>query len=249
MTNSMNYDEVLRVEGFAKHFYLHEQHKRIPSAENVDLSVRSGRLTALVGPTGAGKSSVLKGIYRSYKPQAGRLLYRSANRQIVDLARADDHQVLTLRRHEIGFVTQFLHVLPRQATLDVVAQPLYQRGEDRRAARLKAGELLSELNIPEHLWEVSPSTFSGGERQRVNLARGFIAEPRLLLLDEPTASLDPATGERVVRLIEGLKQRGVAMLAIFHHPELVERLADDLVTLSPPRELPEHQQPFTEDVA
>lgn len=244
-----NPDTILQVEGFAKQFFLHEQDKCIPSAENVDLQIRIGRLTALIGPTGAGKSSVLKGIYRSYKPQTGRILYRNLEDQVIDLATADDHQVLALRRAEISFVTQFLHALPRQAALDVVAQPLYRRGEDRSSARQQAAELLSQLNVPEHLWELSPTTFSGGEKQRVNLARGFIGQPRLLLLDEPTASLDPATTERVISLIDTMKRRGVAMLAIFHQPELVERLADDVVQLSPPVTTLNQEKLPSEDVA
>jgi len=225
---------LLEVRDFAKQFVLHEQRKTIPSAQHVNLDVYPGRLTALTGPTGAGKSSVLKGIYRTYLPQAGRLLYRRADGEQIDLARADDHQVLALRRDEIGFVTQFLHALPRQAALDVVAQPLYQQGGDRTAARDRAADLLAALNVPERLWQLSPATFSGGERQRVNLARGLAARPRLLLLDEPTASLDPDTTARVIGLLQQLKAGGTAMLAIFHQPELVERLADQVVHLQPP---------------
>ena len=225
---------ILQVEGYGKHFELHEQSKLIPSAHNVSLTVHSGELTALIGPTGVGKSSVLKGIYRTYLPSAGRILYRDAMGHELDLARASEHQILDLRRREIGFVTQFLHCLPRQATLDVVAQPLFALGVPRPEARQRAAELLSAMKLPERLWSVSPATFSGGERQRVNLARGFIARPRLLLLDEPTASLDPATAECVIRLIEGLKAEGTAMLAIFHHPETTRRLADQIVELAPP---------------
>ena len=225
---------VLQVEGYAKYFQLHEQNKLIPSSHNVGFTVRAGELTALIGPTGAGKSSVLKGIYRSYLPSAGRILYRDAMGHELDLARASEHQILELRRREIGFVTQFLHCLPRQPTLDVVAQPLFGQGVARPEARQRAADLLSAMSLPERLWSVSPATFSGGERQRVNLARGFIARPRLLLLDEPTASLDPATAECVIRLIEGLKAEGTAMLAIFHHPETTRRLADQVVELAPP---------------
>jgi len=225
---------ILQVEGYGKHFQLHEQNKLIPSSHNVGFSVRAGELTALIGPTGAGKSSVLKGIYRTYLPSAGRILYRDALGHELDLAQASEHQILDLRRREIGFVTQFLHCLPRQATLDVVAQPLYALGVARNEARQRAAELLSAMNLPERLWSVSPTTFSGGERQRVNLARGFIARPRLLLLDEPTASLDPVTAEGVIGLIESLKSEGTAMLAIFHHPETTRRLADQVVELAPP---------------
>ena len=225
---------VLQVEGYGKHFLLHEQHKRIPSSHNVSFCVYAGQLTALIGPTGAGKSSVLKGIYRTYLPSAGRILYRDALGHEIDLARASEHQMLELRRREIGFVTQFLHCLPRKATIDVVAQPLVALGVAREEARQRAAQLLLALNLPERLWSVSPATFSGGERQRVNLARGLITKPRLLLLDEPTASLDPHTAEKVIGLIEALKAEGTAMLAIFHHPEITRRLADHVVELVPP---------------
>ncbi len=224
---------ILQVEAYGKHFWLHEQNKLIPSSHNVSFSVSAGSLTALVGPTGVGKSSVLKGIYRTYLPSAGRILYRDAQGHVLDLVRASEHQILELRRREIGFVTQFLHCLPRQSTLDVVARPLLSLGVSRDEARQRAAEWLSAMNLPERLWSVSPATFSGGERQRVNLARGFIIKPRLLLLDEPTASLDPATAERVIGLIEGLKAEGTAMLAVFHHPEITRRLADQVVELAP----------------
>lgn len=225
---------ILQVDGYGKYFQLHEQNKLIPSSHKVSFSVNAGQLTALVGPTGAGKSSVLKGIYRSYLPTSGRILYRDAQGHELDISLASDHQILELRRREIGFVTQFLHCLPRQSTLDVVAHPLYMNGVARSEARQRAAELLAEMNLPERLWSVSPATFSGGERQRVNLARGFIARPRLLLLDEPTASLDPATAECVISLIERLKAEGTAMLAIFHHPETTRRLAEQVIVLTPP---------------
>ncbi|MDF1589283.1 MAG: phosphonate C-P lyase system protein PhnL [Gammaproteobacteria bacterium] len=230
----MTAEPILSVEGFSKQFELHEQGKIIPSSSNVNFDVYAGKLTALIGPTGAGKSSVLKGIFRTYLPSSGRIIYHAVNGHTLDLVQADDYQILDLRRQEIGFVTQFLHALPRQATEDVVAQPLFQRGVNRDQARQKARELLEQLNIPERLWSVPPATFSGGEKQRVNLARGLIAKPRLLLLDEPTASLDPATTDRVVEMIQAMKIEGTAMLAIFHHPDLVERLADNVVTLTPP---------------
>jgi len=230
----MNKSPILRVEEYSKHFELHEQGKVIPSSHNVNLEVYDGQLTALIGPTGAGKSTVLKGIYRTYLATSGRILFRTKNDHEIDLTQADEHQILELRRDEIGFVTQFLHALPRQATEDVVAQPLVQRGMNKTQAREIARETLYDLNLPERLWGISPATFSGGEKQRVNLARGLVSRPRLFLLDEPTASLDPKTTERVIRLIENLKNDGIAMLAIFHHPELVERMADHVVELAPP---------------
>ena len=213
---------ILTIENFEKTFHLHERNKLIPSASHINLTVYSGRLTALVGPTGAGKSSVLKSVYRTYLPG-------------VDLVHASEHNILELRKQEIGFVTQFLHCLPRKSAVDVVAEPLFTRGVDGDEARARAEKLLDQLAVPSHLWNVPPSTFSGGEKQRVNLARGLIAQPRLLLLDEPTASLDPVTTERVVAHIQALKETGIGMLAIFHHPDLVRRLADDVVELSPPK--------------
>ena len=225
---------ILRVEGFEKHFQLHEQDKLIPSSQDVNLEVYSGKLTALVGPTGAGKSTILKGIYRTYLPTAGRLLFTAEDGSQIDLASADEHQILDLRRNEIAFVTQFLHFLPRQSTLNVVAQPLIQRGWPIDDAKDEARDLLAAMKLPNSLWEISPATFSGGEKQRVNLARGLIAKPRLLLLDEPTASLDTKTTERIINLIESLKHEGVAMLAIFHQPELVKRLAEIVVEVQPP---------------
>lgn len=230
----MSDQPILEVRDYSKTFVLHEQGKTLPSSSHVNLNVYPGRLTALIGPTGAGKSTVLKGIYRTYLPSSGQLLYRTANGDRVDLALADEHQILALRQRDIGFVTQFLHTLPRQSTEDVVAMPLFQRGVERHTARAQARAILQRLNLPERLWGVSPATFSGGERQRVNLARGLLAKPRLLLLDEPTASLDPKTTDRVVELIAELKQGGTGLLAIFHSPTLVERLADAVVELAPP---------------
>lgn len=228
---------ILKLESYSKHFHLFEQDKHIPSAHDVNLEAYAGRLTALVGPTGAGKSSVLNGIYRTYLPSSGKILYRTRDERCIDLAEADEHQILDLRRHEIGFVTQFLRFLPRQATQDVVAQPLCRTGVSYDAALAQSQEMLAAMNIPERLWSVSPATFSGGEKQRVNLARGLIAKPRLLLLDEPTASLDPKTTDAVVELIQGLKAHGSALVAIFHDPSLVERMADDVVALTPPHHI------------
>jgi alpha-D-ribose 1-methylphosphonate 5-triphosphate synthase subunit PhnL len=230
----MNHQTVLKVESYCKQFSLHEQGTVIPSSHDVNLEVHSGCLTALVGPTGSGKSSVLKGIYRTYLPSAGRLLYTTTKGDEVDLVSADEHQILDMRRSEIGYVTQFLHFLPRQSTEMVVAQPLIQKGASLEEAKSASREMLAAMNLPERLWHISPATFSGGEKQRVNLARGLVAKPRLLLLDEPTASLDPVTTDRVVGLIEALKHEGVAMLAIFHQPDLVERMADFVIQLQPP---------------
>ena len=230
----MNIQPILEVNNFSKTFMLHEQGKELPSSQNVFFNAYPGQLTALIGPTGAGKSTVLKGIFRTYLPTTGELLFTTRQGKIVDLSRADEHQILALREQEIGFVTQFLHTLPRQSTEDVVAMPLIKQGVSRNTALNKAREILAQLSLPERLWAVSPATFSGGEKQRVNLARGLLAQPRLLLLDEPTASLDAKTTERVIELINNLKKTGTAMIAIFHDMALVNKLADEVVELAPP---------------
>ena len=227
---------VLAVSGLAKAFTLHHQGKSIPSVHGASFTVEAGRLTALVGPSGAGKSTVLKCVYRTYLPQTGSIVLHGS--EDVDLATCDDHAVLRLRRRDLAYVTQFLHCLPRQGTLDVVAAPLAALGGDRESARAAAGERLRELDLPERLWDVPPATFSGGERQRVNLARGLVRRPRLLMLDEPTASLDRRSAALVVDAIRSAKAAGVAVLAIFHDPELVAALADTVVELIRPPEQP-----------
>ncbi|GAA6137495.1 ATP-binding cassette domain-containing protein [Arenicella sp. 4NH20-0111] len=227
-------ETVLKIENFSKSFEMHDQSKLIPSSSNVNLSVVAGKLTALVGPTGAGKSTVLKSIYRTYLPSSGRLLYTTRTSNTIDLALADDHQILGLRENEIGFVTQFLRALPRQSSENIVAAPLIRKGVDKSLAIEAARKMLQNLDLPERLWQLSPATFSGGEKQRVNLARGFVCEPRLLLLDEPTASLDEETAERVITQINALKNRGTAILAIFHSPQLIKRLGDITVELRSP---------------
>jgi alpha-D-ribose 1-methylphosphonate 5-triphosphate synthase subunit PhnL len=227
---------VLTVRGLGKSFTLHHQGKRIPSAQDASFTVESGRLTALVGPSGAGKSSVLKCVFRTYLPQAGSIILHGD--PDLDLATCDEHAALRARRQDIAYVTQFLYCLPRQPTVDVVAAPLAALGVAREQARAAARERLRELDLPERLWDVPPATFSGGERQRVNLARGLVHRPRLLMLDEPTASLDRRSAELVVGAIRAAKAAGVAILAIFHDPELVAALADTVVELKRPVEQP-----------
>lgn len=229
---------LLEVAGLHKRFALHERGVHLDAAYAPAIHVRAGQLTALVGPSGAGKSSLLKCIYRTYLPSGGAVRYHSAAGPVVDLARAPAATVAALRRAEISFVTQFFYCLPRQSALDVVARPLRDCGVAAAEAQAVAGVLLARLGLPERLWGLPPATFSGGEKQRVNLARELVRRPRLLLLDEPTASLDPSAVERVVALLGELKAAGVGMLAIFHDPALVRRLADETVALVPPAAAP-----------
>jgi len=222
---------VLSVEGLAKAFFLHEQRATIPSCSGVSLTCWAGKLTAIVGPTGSGKSSVLKCIYRTYLPSAGQILFREPDGKVTDLVRADEHEVLRLRRRGIGFVTQFLNCLPRRSALDVVAEPLVAQGVQRTAARRSAGEMLARLAVPERLWGVAPATFSGGEKQRVNLARGLISRPRLLLLDEPSLGLAPLMVQHMFKIIREIRQKGVTILLAEQNAFQALDLADQAFVL------------------
>jgi alpha-D-ribose 1-methylphosphonate 5-triphosphate synthase subunit PhnL len=203
----------------------------LPVVRAVSFHVVSGECVVLSGPSGAGKSSILKMIFGNYRCDGGRIDIRHQG-AVIDLATAEPRQVLSVRRSTIGYVSQFLRAVPRVATLDVVAEPLIVNGTARAEAREKAAELLRRLNIPERLWALPPSTFSGGEQQRVNIARGFISDLPILLLDEPTASLDAANRAVVVELIGQKKRRGVAMVAIVHDDEIRHLIADRIVDVT-----------------
>ena len=181
----------------------------------MDFTLHEGEAVGLSGPSGAGKSSLLKLIYGTYPAGAGKIEIRH-DRRWVDIAQADPSEIIAVRRRTLGYVTQFLRVIPRVPCLEIVAEPLIERGVDRDAARARARDLLVRLNIPEKLWSLSPLTFSGGEQQRVNIARGFSAPYPVLLLDEPTASLDPENRQVVLDLISESVSAGCAMIGIFH---------------------------------
>jgi alpha-D-ribose 1-methylphosphonate 5-triphosphate synthase subunit PhnL len=185
----------------------------------------------LGGPSGAGKSSILKMLYGNYSADEGQIIVDHAG-QLVDLAKASPRTILQVRRDTIGYVSQFLRTVPRVSALDVVAEPLVARGQTRTAARDRAGELLGRLNLPEKLWALPPATFSGGEQQRVNIARGFITPHPVLLLDEPTASLDAKNREVVIELIADKKAAGVALLGIFHDADVREAVADRIIDVT-----------------
>jgi len=185
----------------------------------------------LSGPSGAGKSSILKMIFGNYHCDGGRIGILHEGAQI-DLAQAEPRQILSVRRATIGYVSQFLRAVPRVPTIDVVAEPLIANGVARPEARRQAASLLKTLNIPERLWALPPSTFSGGEQQRVNIARGFISDLPILLLDEPTASLDAVNGAVVVDLIDEKKRAGVAMVAIVHDNQIRNLIADRVVDVT-----------------
>jgi len=203
----------------------------IPVVRGVSFQVGAGECVVLSGPSGAGKSSILKMIFGNYRCDGGRIGMRHQG-AVIDLATAEPRQVLSVRRATIGYVSQFLRAVPRVPTIDVVAEPLVVNGVARTEARERAGALLRRLNIPERPWALPPSTFSGGEQQRVNIARGFISELPILLLDEPTASLDAVNRAVVVDLIDEKKRAGVAMVAIVHDDEIRQLIADRVVDVT-----------------
>lgn len=208
--------EMIRIEDLDKTFTLHlRDGAMLPVLRGASLSVAAGECVALQGPSGSGKSTLLRSIYANYRPQAGRVLIRHDG-QLTDIIAASPRTVLDIRRRTLGFVTQFLRVIPRVPTLDIVAEPLLLRGGDPAAARDRARSLLSILRIPEKLWSLPPSTFSGGEQQRINIARGFCAPYPVLLLDEPTASLDGDNRKTVIKLVDDARRRGTAIVAIVH---------------------------------
>jgi alpha-D-ribose 1-methylphosphonate 5-triphosphate synthase subunit PhnL len=203
----------------------------LPVVRGVSFQVKAGECVVLSGPSGAGKSSILKMIFGNYRCDGGRIAIRHEG-EAIDIASAEPRQILAVRRATIGYVSQFLRAVPRVATIDVVAEPLIANGAARADAREQAGTLLGVLNIPERLWGLPPSTFSGGEQQRVNIARGFISDLPILLLDEPTASLDAVNRAVVVDLIDEKKRAGVAMVAIVHDDEIRNMIADQVIDVT-----------------
>ncbi|WP_270934256.1 phosphonate C-P lyase system protein PhnL [Falsiroseomonas oryzae] len=223
----------LRAEGLGKSFTLHLQGGiTLPVLHGIDLSVAPGECVALAGPSGAGKSTLMRCLYGNYGAGSGRILLRHDD-AVVDLAAADARLVRAVRRDTLGYVSQFLRVIPRVPAVEIVAEPLTARGIAREEALARAGALLARLNLPERLHRLPPATFSGGEQQRVNLARGFAPGYPVLLLDEPTASLDAANREVVIALIAEAKARGTAIIGIFHDVEVRDRVADRLFEVAP----------------
>ena len=227
---------MISVRALAKTFTLHTQGgTRIRAFDGVDLDVAAGECVALHGPSGAGKSSLLRSIYANYRPSSGRVVVRH-NGGSVDMTAAEPRAILDVRRKTLGYVSQFLRVIPRVSTLDLVAERLTAMGVEAGEAGARARGLLARLNIPERLWPLAPATFSGGEQQRVNIARGFVRDYPILLLDEPTASLDGDNRRTVVDMILEAKARGAAIVGIFHDDEVREAVADRCLHLTRPKE-------------
>lgn len=211
---------VLEAQGLSKTFTLHGRGGvELPVFSGVDLAVAAGECLALTGRSGAGKSSLLRCLYGNYGASAGAIKVLHCGRW-VHLHSAEPREVLAVRRGTLGYVSQFLRVIPRVPALDVVAQPLRQLGIGMEEARERAAQWLGRLKLGERLWQLPPATFSGGEQQRVNIAHGLIAGQPILLLDEPTASLDAENRAVVIQLIREACERGAAVVGIFHDEEV-----------------------------
>lgn len=219
---------MIEIRNLSKSFTLHNQGSAaIPVMADAHLEVAPGECVGLIGRSGAGKSTLMRMVYGNYLAQEGSIRVGD-----LDVVSAEPRQIIALRRAVLGHVSQFLRVVPRVPTLEVVAEPLLRLGVPADQARARAARLLTRLNIPERLWTLSPTTFSGGEQQRVNIARGFVHDYPALLLDEPTASLDARNREEVMRLIEEAKARGAAILGIFHDEAARDRVCDRLVDVT-----------------
>lgn len=222
---------LLQVQGLSKTFFIHHLERRIPAFQNLDFSLGAGQFKLVSGQNGAGKSTLLRCLHRSALPSSGEARYQSHHGDI-DLATAHDVDITLLRREEIGYVSQFLRPRPRTSALEIVVEGA--PGLPRAEAENLAVELLTELGLKRELWNAYPSTFSGGEQQKVNLARALIRPQRLLLLDEPTASLDAGARQALKHRLSQLKESGVALLGVFHHPADVDGLVDDEVRIRVP---------------
>lgn len=219
---------LLEIERLSKSFTLHRVNRRIQGCQDIAFSIEPGQFVGITGRSGSGKSTILRCIWRTNLPEHGRIMYDSARFGLIDIAQASQRQMLYLRTYELGYVSQFLNALPRQTAYDIVlksALETYGAAEIERA-RTETEKMLRHFDLDEELWELYPRTFSGGEKLRLNIAAAMIKRPRLLLLDEPTASLDNASKLKVRTLIEQLKAGGTTMLGIFHDLEFMEGLCD-----------------------
>ncbi len=224
---------MIDVDNLNKNFFLHTQGEaKIPVFRDFHLKLKPGESVALVGPSGVGKSTFLRLLYGNYKTGSGKILVRH-NGDVLNMAGADPHMILHIRKWTIGYVSQFLRVIPRVPAIRVVMEPLNLRGVSEKEARPRAEELLTRLRIPERLWPLSPTTFSGGEQQRINIARGFSATYPVMLLDEPTASLDPVNSGTVVEIIKEALSQDTSVIGIFHDEDVRNRLASRCVDIQP----------------
>lgn len=222
----------IQAKNLSKQFILHQQNGvQLDVLEQLNFTAQSGECLIFSGRSGSGKSTLLKMIYGNYLATGGSLQVKQGDTW-VEMVGANPRAVVQLRRHTIGYVSQFLKTIPRVSTLNVVMEPALERGWTQEAAQERAEDLLTRLNIPNRLWALAPSTFSGGEQQRVNIARGFMVDWDVLLLDEPTASLDEANRQVVVDLMQEAKSKGAAMVGIFHDQAVRQTIGDKQFNVS-----------------
>lgn len=226
---------MITIQNLQKSFTIHHLNKTFQAIRDISLHVPEGSFLGIVGKSGSGKSTILKSIYRTYEPQSGKILFHSEAFGEIDLITASPREIVYLRKHEIGYVSQFLNVMPRTTALQLVEQSLLDVGVSKDVATKKAKEALMHFDIDEALWNSYPNMFSGGEKLRLNIARAVVKEPRLLLLDEPTASLDHSSKIKVREAIEKLKINGTTLIGIFHDLEFMEGLCDDVFTMEKER--------------
>jgi alpha-D-ribose 1-methylphosphonate 5-triphosphate synthase subunit PhnL len=236
-TSSTHLQPMLQIKNLSKQFLLHLQNSTaLTVLQDFHLTLNPGECVRLSGPSGMGKSTVLKLAYGNYRASSGEIWVRDSTGQFVDMSQASARSVLHLRSHSMAYVSQFLRVIPRVSAIDIVAEPLLESGMElvsREQALEEAARWLTRLRIPESLWQLPPATFSGGEQQRINLARSFIKPKPLLLLDEPTASLDPVNTQTVVDMILQARNNGIAILGIFHDDSVAQEVVSRTVAMKP----------------
>ncbi len=223
---------ILKINGLTKNFFLHNANREIHSCRNISFTLDEGKFLGIVGRSGAGKSTILKCIHRTYIPTEGDIIYNSKAFGEISLASATEREILYLRNHEIGYVSQFLNVMPRTTAKEHVMNALTETGHSVHEAKEKAEKMLDYFRLPENLWDIYPNTFSGGERLRLNLAHTMVKRPRLMLLDEPTASLDDQSKLLVRDMILSLKNENTSMIGIFHDLKFMDGLCDSVFNIS-----------------
>jgi len=217
-------ETILTIHGLSKSFTIHGLNKQIKALDEINLKIEKGEFIGITGKSGSGKSTIFRCIYRTYLPQKGEIWYNSEKFGPIDLAKADLRQIIYLRKYEISHVSQFLRIIPRTTAVEVVKQAALEKGLNGTSARREAEKMLSHFELDRALWESYPSNFSGGEKLRLNIAQAMVKQPRLLLLDEPTASLDIGSKLKVRALIQELMRAGTTMLGIFHDLDFMEEL-------------------------
>lgn len=225
-------ETILEVNNFSKDFELHALNKTITACSNISFEVSKGEFLGIIGKSGAGKSTILKSIYKTYIPTTGEIIFNSEIYGNVDLAKIGDREMINLRKKEIGYVSQFLKTLPRITAIELVVHSLIESGFEKDCSYDMAKDILNQFEIKKNLWDAYPNNFSGGEKLRLNLAQAMVKKPRLLLLDEPTASLDNQSKIYVKEKMLELKSQGTTMIGIFHDIEFMETVIDKTFTMA-----------------